>query len=355
MAQMINNKLWIMPPYRKTDGGPYVSVLHSLRSNEKEVESIIIFGEADNEIRVECLARDINLFELPSLTTSIYGLAFPKQFVRKFFTNSNAIRVEGFYGLPILFALIFSKPDCKIEVIPHGAIGQPNSNSRFLKIWFEWLVSSLTQFKSISLNFLAFSKLERRYIQLRFPKSDIKLQSRKIEFASKRDSQAKELSFALLGRLSPEKGIVETLNLFKSFRNISNAYKLKIAGSGEPHFSQELKKLCIKLDLGDSVEFLGWLDNDAKNEFLSKISGLICLSPFESLGLSVLEAIQYRVPIFTTSNVGASEFVKQLGIGFVNVNPNELLSDFKYFVEMLDMYSEQYTKLYRKGELVLIP
>jgi len=75
---------------------------------------MIIFGEADNEIRVECLARDIDLFELPSMTTSIYGLAFPKQFVRKFFTNSNVIRVEGFYGLSLLFSLIYSKPDCNI-------------------------------------------------------------------------------------------------------------------------------------------------------------------------------------------------------------------------------------------------
>ena len=346
--------LWLMPPYEPENGGPYNSVLENLQHITTDDALILTFGKVHPEIRNVINERNLVDLEFNNGRNSIYGLGRIDIRGLREVAQANSMLVEGFYGMPLIYGLLFNMTKSKIIVVPHGAVGQPTSNGRFPKFFFRGVIKFLQVVKRNSLTFLAFSELESQAIESVFPSAVIEVKGRKIEFLPVRQD-SRELSFTYMGRLSPEKGILETVNLFCAFQKLNDRYKLIIAGSGDSFFTKKLQETCNELELSESVIFLGWLNPTERASLLSRTSGLICLSPFESLGLSVLEAMQHRVPIFTTHGVGAAEFVKKLRVGFVNSNTNTMLSDFLSFEKNLAKYHLQYEELGLQQVLELIP
>ncbi len=103
-------------------------------------------------------------------------------------------------------------------------------------------------------------------------------------------SAGQPVVFASLGRLAHEKGYDLALTaLANVFRNSGRGFCYKIAGIG----SQEkaLREQALSLGIGDSVEFIGWLEPDAIPEFLA--DGDVFLHParFEPYGVVILEAM----------------------------------------------------------------
>lgn len=118
-------------------------------------------------------------------------------------------------------------------------------------------------------------------------------------------SRDKDDYFLFMSRLIADKGLPIVLDLAHKFPN----YKFKIAGSGD----------WSKWSLGtpSNVEFIGYLDDSKRKQYLSKAKGV--LTPalyFEPFGLTAVEAAISGTPIITTDWGGYTNNVVHGVTGF---------------------------------------
>lgn len=74
-------------------------------------------------------------------------------------------------------------------------------------------------------------------------------------------------------------------------------WKLVICGGGEV---EGLKKCIREERVGDTVDFLGWIEGEKKHNLFSHAYGYIMTSVQEGLPMSVLEALSEGIPVITT-------------------------------------------------------
>jgi N-acetyl-alpha-D-glucosaminyl L-malate synthase BshA len=98
------------------------------------------------------------------------------------------------------------------------------------------------------------------------------------------------------------KRVEDVLKVFHLIRKEVPA-KLLLVGDGPERFNMET--LCRKLDLFDSVTFLG--KQDAVEEILSVGDLFLMTSETESFGLAALEAMACEVPVISTNTGGLPE------------------------------------------------
>lgn len=346
------NFVWMMPPFRQEDGGPYTSVQENISKVVPDQSLVISLGKICPKVKKVMQDNGLKYRESRVSMKSIYGIGFLEKSERRVISSSNTILVEGFYGFPALIAVLNCKSSSNVYVIPHGAVGQPNLKSSFMKSVFHWIFKLLSKKRKISVVFLAFSNLEKKHIEKIFKQSRIDVLQRTIKL---RDIEKKTRSHELLflGRLSPEKGIEEVLELFWQFQLSDKRFSLTVAGSGTPQYFAHLKKRCSELGIDRQVHFLGWVDGTQKENLLRRSAALICLSPFESLGLSIIEGIQFQVPIFTSANVGAAEFVQHFRVGHVIRSTENVCFQFRDFITSLPNFVSAYDSLLKSRELIL--
>lgn len=112
-----------------------------------------------------------------------------------------------------------------------------------------------------------------------------------------------------LGRINKDKGVFDLMQAIQENKiKYRNKIKLYIGGEGES------KKLLTYIDqekLNNIVEYIGWVDNEKKNEIFSQSHIYILPSYYEGLPMSILEAMSYGMPIISTNVGGIPEIVKQ--------------------------------------------
>jgi glycosyltransferase involved in cell wall biosynthesis len=104
-------------------------------------------------------------------------------------------------------------------------------------------------------------------------------------------------TIGFLGRISPEKGLDILFEAVKILKDKDIKFKLNIAGDGEllQNFIADAKKLEIE----NSVNFIGWVED--KKSFFDKID-IFCLpSKYEAFGIVLLEAMKYKTPIVSSN------------------------------------------------------
>jgi len=139
-----------------------------------------------------------------------------------------------------------------------------------------------------------------------------------------------------LSRLTPEKGQRHLLKAWKKvIKALPNA-KLKIAGRGPD--SKYLHQLANKLNISESVEFLGFINKKAK--FYNSLSLFIfpTIWEMEGFGIVAVEALSYGIPVvaYNTGPVPEiidhtcgitvpSENIHQLAQAIINLLKNKRL------------------------------
>jgi len=115
----------------------------------------------------------------------------------------------------------------------------------------------------------------------------------------------KEKYFYTVGRLEKIKQIDKIILAFAKFNNPK--YRLKIIGDGIE--KESLKKLAIKLNLANQIDFLGNLESHQITPIAPKALMGIFNCPHESFGLSILESLACGTPVITINQGGGIEFV----------------------------------------------
>jgi len=123
---------------------------------------------------------------------------------------------------------------------------------------------------------------------------------------------ASDMGYALfVGRIVKTKGLEYLLDALKILKGRSADVKVKIAGEGPALAS--LKKQAGRLDVLDTVEFLGHVSDEEKERLLAGCRLFVLPSTFESFGIVLLEAMRWGKPVVASRTGGVPEVVGDAG------------------------------------------
>jgi glycosyltransferase involved in cell wall biosynthesis len=122
-------------------------------------------------------------------------------------------------------------------------------------------------------------------------------------------------TIGFLSRIDPKKGIDV---LIKALSNVKFDYVLKIAGSGDESYKNQLKALAKECGNEAKIEWAGWKDSQTKFEFYTGLDLFALTSHSENFAIVVIEALSVGTPVLISDNVGLSKYVKEKGYGWVS-------------------------------------
>ena len=174
---------------------------------------------------------------------------------------------------------------------------------------------------------IVLSESWRAFVSQAAPQANITIVNNYVALPRQEKSKNDTLSFNVLflGVLGQRKGIYDLLGCWpKVLKAVPNA-RLLIGGNGEV---ENASKVAQMLNLGASVEFLGWIDGDHKAELLKSADAFVLPSYNEGLPMSVLEAMSWAVPVVTTRVGGIPELITDEQDGFlIDAGNQEQLSN----------------------------
>ena len=118
-------------------------------------------------------------------------------------------------------------------------------------------------------------------------------------------------------RLVVQKNIDLVIEAF----SILNDSRLKLEIIGEGSEFQRLNELITNLEIQNNVKLLGKVDNNSISKYLEKSQLFIQASDYEGLPHSILEAINYEIPVLSTEAGGCKDLLHNGDRGFIISSP----------------------------------
>lgn len=156
-------------------------------------------------------------------------------------------------------------------------------------------------------------------------------------------SKSGKLKILFLGMINRNKGIFEVLEMLASRINeVKEKFILFVGGTGE---IEKFNRYIQKYQLQDVVVYCGWMSGEDKMQKFLDVDVYIQPSHFESLGISIIEAMSYGLPVLATNVGGIPELVENNVNGFlVNVGDMDML--YRY----LELFSHNRNLIQLMGE-----
>ena len=108
-----------------------------------------------------------------------------------------------------------------------------------------------------------------------------------------------------VGSLKANKQVDLLLESFKIYKGFEKNASLTIVGDGEE--MERLQKLTARLELNDSVQFVGAVQRTEVSNYYRSASVFVHLSKSETFGIASVEAILAGIPVVSLRNEGADE------------------------------------------------
>lgn len=117
--------------------------------------------------------------------------------------------------------------------------------------------------------------------------------------------------FVYIGAMRKNKNLLNTIKGFEEFKKYdkNNSYTLRIAGSKSREY-ECLKNYVDSHGLTESVQFLGYINEDEKKDLLRKCTALVFISLYEGFGLPILEAGLNNITVIASRISAFEEFTK---------------------------------------------
>lgn len=142
-----------------------------------------------------------------------------------------------------------------------------------------------------------------------------------IDKLPKEVAKLNEKRLVSVGRLSPEKGYLDLLKLFKKISENNKDWTLDIIGDGVER--DKLKKYIESNNLGDRVILHGFQGKEYIDKILHDSSIYVMTSYTESFGIVLIEAMSHGVPCIAYSSAeGAREIINSGENGYLIKNRN---------------------------------
>lgn len=276
--------------------------------------------------------------------------------------SKNKIDIIHIHGLWSFVNYLISKYALKnnipLIIHPHGMLESWALNRKFLKKKIAYLFYQKNILQKASV-IIASSKKESDSIKKLGLKKNIKIIPNGINFFKKkifRNYNKKILNALVLSRLHPGKGIDD---LIKSWSSINqNKWHLNIVGDGFANYVNYLKKLKNTFDYQNNITFLGHYGHDKKKKIFKNSDLFISPSYSENFGLSIIEALNYGLPVITTTKTPWGK-IKDYQCGWI-IEPgteslNKLLPRILFSKSfMLQSYSRKAYKFSKKFDWKII-
>ncbi len=232
---------------------------------------------------------------------AILYLDLAKKFNKKSFLECRGTQID--------FALILNK---KLNQLYGTSLDDIDNykQSDSLKHWF-WKIREEPKYAD---NLVLYSEFQKKQFSEHPSIIKIPIASNfKKKIKIKTLKKGEKVIFLFVGRVTFAKGIP---NLIKAWKIIINKYKdlnaeLNIVGSIDKETENIMSNLPTK------INYLGYLFSNNLEKQYNKAHVMLFPTLTDSFGMVVLEALSYNLPIITTSNCGASEFIEHNKTGIV--------------------------------------
>ena len=130
-----------------------------------------------------------------------------------------------------------------------------------------------------------------------------------------------------LSRLDAKKNVEGLLNAMRLVLQRLPTARLIIAGSGETAYVATLKNLALELDIAAAVEWVGYVEGEAKATLLRNANIYVLPSFSENFGIAVAEALAAGLPCVVAEGVAISSDIAEYGAGIVvSTDPQTIAS-----------------------------
>ena len=308
----------------------------------------------DNKVRIICLADEENLlledeldvFRIKRSTYLPIRWFKTISLIIKHGRKSDILFVNGL-GVEAAFANLYL-----IKKIVRKIVGDPvwerfynkkrtsetfddfqnlkhNLNVRIQKLIRNWSISS-------SEVVITPSDHLKEFINRTNPKTEVLKINNGIEITEFKRSKTPLHEFNILinSRLVVQKNIHLVIEAMGSIKNLD--INLKIIGEGGEF--ERLENIITDLKIQNRVKMIGKVENSLISEFLKTSNLFIQASDYEGLPHSILEAINYEVPILSTEVGGCKDLLDNGDRGFIISSPQNK----QQIAEKIDYIYENY-------------
>ena len=108
---------------------------------------------------------------------------------------------------------------------------------------------------------------------------------------------AKKRDVVFCSRLHPQKGIDGFLDVWRIVRTACPAVRLTVIGNGDLAYEDYLKRKAMRLGISDSIEWLGYVNNEAKYEIYASSRVFVHPTVFDNNGMVAAEALCSGLPV----------------------------------------------------------
>ncbi|WP_334771189.1 glycosyltransferase family 4 protein [Nostoc sp.] len=189
---------------------------------------------------------------------------------------------------------------------------------QWLKQWLSWSFCKCTHFIVLSDSWKKFyiENLGLKSEQVIVLPNPVKMPA---QIPQRIDS--KQIFFLFLGRIGERKGAFDLIKAFASIpADQQSRAKLVIAGDGDV---EQARSLIPTLNLIDYVTILDWVDQEKRDDLLTKADVFVLPSYNEGLPMALLEAMSWGLAVITTAVGGIPEIVTQDQNGLL-VSPGDI-------------------------------
>jgi glycosyltransferase involved in cell wall biosynthesis len=136
--------------------------------------------------------------------------------------------------------------------------------------------------------------------------------------------RTQEPKVLFLSRLHPKKGVELLLAAAKILRERGLAFRLAVAGDGDPEYEQTLRELSRRLGLDEIVTFLGLVKGTLKLSVYQASDLFVLPTSQENYGLVLPESLACGTPAITTRGVDIWRELQDAGVEIVDRTPDAL-------------------------------
>jgi glycosyltransferase involved in cell wall biosynthesis len=153
------------------------------------------------------------------------------------------------------------------------------------------------------------------------------------KFSKIKEMDQRENLVGYIGRLSPEKGVLNLVKAIPSIVNEKKEINFSIIGNGK--LMAEIEEYMVDNKLENNLNLEGWVNHDDLGAYLNDFKLLIVPSYTEGLPSTVLEAMSCGTPVLSTSVGSVPDIIKDHENGFL-LNDNSIYSIKNGIIETLN-------------------
>jgi glycosyltransferase involved in cell wall biosynthesis len=345
---MLKNKIniiFFLPNFKF--GGASKSLVNLVTNLNKKKYNIFIFCLNKCDYKNELKKLNITIYEL-NIKKTIFSIFFIKRILKKIIerTNLKTIFISNInYANVISILFLSSIKNLKIITIDRTPIQELNFNYHNPIIFFKnFLIKLLIKFIYYKADFRIGNSLTLSKDLSKISNSKFKTiypSTLKITRPWKKKFVRNKIQILWIGRLSKEKDFFTIIKSAKLL--IDENIIFNVIGDGED--IGKIKKIIIELNIKKLFRFYGYVHDI--NKFLDKSDLYISSSLYEGFQNSMIEAINYNIPIISSRSFGGiNDILKNGKYGFLFAR-----RDYNGLANLIKKFIHDPKKFYNKAKL----